>query len=67
MKKFGAVDPELTPDVEAPAETCALPDCRCRGESGGKTASDATVRAAILQLDADFRRVAAEAAKTKIN
>lgn len=67
MKKFGAIDPQLTPDVEAPAAPCSRQNCQCRGEGQAKSAAEENARAAIIQLDSDFRRAAADAAKTNID
>lgn len=64
MEKFGAVDPKITPDVEAPATQCTRPDCACRGADAVKSAN--FVQTTIARLDADFRRKVADAAKTKL-
>jgi len=64
VEKFGAVDPLITPDVEAPAAQCTRPDCACQSASRAKTAD--TTATTITRLDADFRRKVADAVKTKL-
>lgn len=65
MEKLGVIKPDITPDVEAPAQQCNDPGCVCRGSAAVKKADVA--RPTIESLDSDFRRAAADLAKKSLS
>lgn len=66
MKKFGAIDPKITPDVESPAQPCSRADCPCQGELSSKSAANENKIEKIGRLDKDFRRQAADNVKNSL-